>query len=266
VLSEGRRPLVVVLPHDWTPSSTTGFFEGLDLPWLELSDVDGLDAPPGDEVEPDRLAYPGSQSRRALDAANFASAESLVAAGETLQNVLLRNDRIAADVRDEALTGLSYASREHPDASRAAADRSQRWIFAQLAQVGVEAPRAVTLSSKSGRFSATLTNDLEHPVRVRVRAVTDEPMVIEGPDTIEIAANSRTSVLLNASTDRLGVSNVELIVTDEEGTPLGATDSLPIRSAQVSQVIWLILGTGVALLFGAIAVRLVRRVRRARAA
>jgi hypothetical protein len=32
----------------------------------------------------------------------------------------------------------------------------------------------------------------------------------------------------------------------------------------VSQVIWLILGTGVALLFGAIVVRLVRRVRRAR--
>jgi len=30
-------------------------------------------------------------------------------------------------------------------------------------------------------------------------------------------------------------------------------------------VIWLILGTGVALLFGAIVVRLVRRVRRARA-
>jgi hypothetical protein len=34
----------------------------------------------------------------------------------------------------------------------------------------------------------------------------------------------------------------------------------------VSQVIWLILGTGVALLFIAIVVRLVRRVRRARAA
>ena len=52
-------------------------------------------------------------------------------------------------------------------------------------------------------------------------------------------------------------------MTDSDGTPLGASDQLPIRSAQVSNVIWLILGTGVALLFGAIAVRLVRRVRAA---
>lgn len=266
VLSEGRRPLVVVFPQDWTPSRTTGFFEGLDLPWLELTDIDGLDAPRGEEVPADRLTYPETQSRQALGAANFASADLLVAAGETLQNVLLRNDRVAADVQDEALTSLSYATRRHRDASRAATDRSRRWIFDRLSSVGVEAPSAVTLSSKSGRFSATLTNDLDHAVRVRVRAVTDEPMRIEGPDLIEIAANSRASVLLNASTDQLGVSNVQLVVTDEDGTPLGATDTLPIRSAQVSQVIWLILGTGVALLFGAIGVRLVRRIRAARSA
>ena len=37
--------------------------------------------------------------------------------------------------------------------------------------------------------------------------------------------------------------------------------TLPVRSAQVSQVIWLILGVGVGLLFLAIAVRLVRRIR-----
>jgi hypothetical protein len=36
---------------------------------------------------------------------------------------------------------------------------------------------------------------------------------------------------------------------------------LPIRSAQVSNVIWVIMGAGVLLLFGAILVRLVRRIR-----
>ena len=47
-------------------------------------------------------------------------------------------------------------------------------------------------------------------------------------------------------------------------TPLGSTDELAIRSAQVSKVIWLIIGTGAALLFGAIVIRLVRRVRSTR--
>ena len=265
LLAPGRKPLVVVLPDDWAPSISAGFFEGLDVDWVNLTDVAGLDARPGGHVDPARLDYPGSQVRRELDAANFASAAALVATGETLQNMLTRNDQVAAEVRDEALTGLSYASRDHPDASRAAADRSRRWIETQLGSVTVNAPPAVTLSSSTGRFAATVTNGLDHPVLVRLDAVAEAPLRIEGPETIEIGAGSSTSVLLIASRARLGVSNVQLVVTDEAGTPLGATDTLPIRSVQVSQLIWVIIGAGVALLFGAIVVRLVRRVRRARA-
>lgn len=266
LLSPGRRPLVVVLPVDWAPDGTTGFFEGLDVPWLTLTDVAGLDDRPGGRVQSDQLEYPASQVRRELDAANFASAADLVAAGDTLQNILTNNDEIASIVRDEGLTGLSYASRDHPDASRAATDRSRRWIQGQLGAITVSAPPAVTLSSSTGRFAATVTNGLEHPVTVRVEAVADEPLQIAGPDTIAIGPGSSTSVLLNASAAELGVSNVELIVTDDTGSPLGSSDDLPIRSVQVSQVIWLILGVGVALLFGAILVRLIRRVRRARSA
>ena len=50
-------------------------------------------------------------------------------------------------------------------------------------------------------------------------------------------------------------------VSDENGNPLGTTRRVAIRSAEVSQVIWLILGVGVGLLFVAFAVRVVRRVR-----
>ncbi len=73
--------------------------------------------------------------------------------------------------------------------------------------------------------------------------------------------------MLDAHANRVGVTNVTLAVTDVDGNPLGETDELPIRSAQVSVVIWLIIGTGVGLLFLAILVRLFRRVRgRGRAA
>ena len=180
--------------------------------------------------------------------------------------MLIRNEEVGEDVLSEALNGLSYSSQEHPDASRAEADRSRRFISRQLSSIRVEAPPAVTLSSTTGRFSATIANNLDHAVRVRVEALADSPLTISDTDTIEIAAGGRSSVLLEAATTQLGVHNVELIVTAEDGTPLGSTATLPVRSAQVSQVIWLILGTGVALLFGAIVVRLVRRVRRARAA
>jgi len=73
-------------------------------------------------------------------------------------------------------------------------------------------------------------------------------------------------VLLTARTDENGIHDVELLVADKRGTPLGGSTDLTIRSAQVSNVIWLFVGIGCALLFGAIAVRLFRRVRNARRA
>ena len=266
LLSPGRLPLLVVLPTDWNPSGVTGFFPGLDVPWLELSDLDSMSGGPAEKIDRDQLDYPESQVDRELDAANFASADALIRSGQTLEEVLVRGDDVSDDVLAEALNGLSYSSREHPDASRAEADRSRGRIDRQLASIRVDAPPAVTLSSKTGRFSATVANNLDHPVRVRVEARADAPLTISDTDVLEIAAGGRSSFLLEAGTTQLGVHNVRLVVTTENGTPLGSTAELPVRSVQVSQVIWLILGTGVALLFGAIVVRLVRRVRRARGA
>lgn len=266
LLAPERRPLVVVLPQDWTPTGTTGFFEGLDIGWLRLTTVAEVSGRLGREVPVDRLDYPPAQARRELDGANLTSAATLIRAGETLQNVLSGNETVGSVVADEALTGASYSSRPHPNAARAATDRSRVWIEDQLRSIQITAPRAVTLSSASGRFAATLTNGLDQTVTVSVEAQTEQSLRVSVPETIEIGPNGRTTVLLNASAKTLGVHNVTLVVTDGDGTPLGSSDSVPIRSAQVSDVIWVILGTGVALLFGAIAVRLFRRVRAARKA
>jgi hypothetical protein len=265
LLSPGKRPLVVVLPPEWNPQGATDFFSGLDVPWLQLTDVDSVTTQRAESVDRDQLDYPESQVAAELDAANFASATDLIRIGRTLDQVLVRNDAVGDDVLSEALNGLSYSSREHPDASRAEADRSRQRISRQLSSIRVDAPPAVTLSSTTGRFSATIANNLDQPVRVRVESLADEPLTISDTDPIEVAAGGRSSILLEAATTQLGVHNVRLVVTSEDGTPLGSSATLPVRSVQVSQVIWLILGTGVALLFGAIVVRLVRRVRRARA-
>ena len=80
---------------------------------------------------------------------------------------------------------------------------------------------------------------------------------------IDLGAGQRTTVLLNASSSAIGIRNVTLLLTDTAGVPLGTSDDVPIRSNRVSNVIWLILGTGIALLFGAIFVRLFRRIRAA---
>ena len=101
----------------------------------------------------------------------------------------------------------------------------------------------------------TITNGLDEPVTVRIEATSTPPMTITGPETVQLAAGSSTPVLLEASTDKLGVHDVTIALTDEAGNPLGSTDQLPVRAAAVSQVIWLIMGVAVALLLVAIVIR-----------
>jgi hypothetical protein len=264
LLTPGRPPLTVVLPSTWSPTSSAGFWDGLDLDWLHLTTVGAIAAQQGRTVDPDRLVYPETQRLAELDAADFTSATGLSRAGDTLQNLLTLNDQVGGVVRDEAMTDLSYASRRQPLTSRASASRSRDWIEDQLGSVEVTAPKAVILSSGSGRFSATVHNTLDQPVTVRLDAVTDPQLRVTVPDSnVDIGPGDRRTVLLNASSQAVGVRNVKLLLTDSEGTPLGSTDSLPIRSNRVSNVIWLILGTGIALLFGTIVVRLFRRIRAA---
>ncbi|CAI9402749.1 DUF6049 family protein [Nocardioides sp. T2.26MG-1] len=264
LLTPGRKPLVVTLPTTWSSQSTSGFFAGLDVDWLDLTSVDAISRRPGLDVPADRLHYPDGQRRLELDADAFTAAGDLVQAGETLQNLLTRNDQVADEVRDEALSDTSYSSRRRPQSTQASANQSRAWIETRLRGVRIDAPKAVILSSGSGRFAATVSNSLDQAVSVKVRAVADPPLKVVAPtETIEIAADSRTTVLLNASSSGVGIRNVTLQLTDVDDVPLGSSDDLPIRANRVSNVIWLIMGTGVALLFGAILMRLVRRIRTA---
>ena len=263
-----REPLTLVVPHDWNPSDDSGaFFSGLDAEWLDLTSVQAVGrAAAPTPVDSATLRYPKWQEAAELDKPNFDSADELIRSGVALQNLLTLNNIVSGTVTDQALGTVSYYARTRPIENRASADGSRVWIQNRLARVHVEAPRAVTLSSSSGRFLATISNELDQPVTVSVGAKADDRLTIDSPAPIEVPANKRVTVLLTARTDENGIHEVTLVVTDKRGTPLGASTGLTIRSAQVSNVIWLFVGIGCALLFGAIGVRLFRRVRNARRA
>lgn len=265
-LRPARSPLVVLLPYDWIPPSSTSFFTGFDLDWINLTSVDQATGSLDGEVQnPGDLEYPQRQTDFELDNANFEAAEALLAAGTSLDRVLTLNDEVGRTVGDQALTSTSYAARAKPDSSRASTDRSRQWIDDRLARVEVTAPRAVTLSSINGSFPTEIRNELDEPVTVSLAAESDDQqLVISAPAEIEIEANGTKSVLLDARTDTPGVHDVTILVTDTEGRPLGGSDEMSVRSARVSNAIWLFLAGGIGLLFGTIGVRLVRRVRAAR--
>ncbi|MEP7739898.1 DUF6049 family protein [Nocardioides sp. 31GB23] len=268
LLDTGRRsPLVLTLPLGWVPDGDgTAFFEGLGTSWVDLDTV--AEATAGRRplpVDPDELRYPDSQLEAELGPTDLAAVTELVEAGQHLQDLLTFNDRVGSVVSATAYPTASFLTRP----ARAAALRSARTatddVRDLLGAIEVSAPPGVTLSSASGRLPATITNNLDQAVTVRLDARSDQPMTLRVPESIEIGPESSTTVLLGATTEQQGVHNVTLVLTDVNDVPLGDVDVVPIRAAQVSRVIWLIMGAGAALLLGAIVVRLVRRVRAARA-
>ncbi len=261
LLSPGRHPLLVGLPIEWQPGDASAFFSGLDVDWLDLTTVADATGRDGTIADIAELDYPATQRNRQLKQRSFAAADGLISAGGTLQNLLTLNTEVSEAVTNQALAGVSYGSRETPIPARKSLVATQGWIASQLGSVKISAGPGVTLSGSDGGFATVIENELDQPVTVNVVARSDGGVEIEPIEPVKLAANSRSTVVLDAHANQVGVTNVTLALTDVDGNPLGSTDQLPIRSAQVSVVIWLIIGTGVGLLFLAILVRLFRRIR-----
>jgi len=257
-------PLVVSLPNDWRPGSPVDaeeFFNGLDVPWLHLTSVRQIARGTPAPIDPTQLRYPTARAQEELPSTNFEAAGELLDAGAVTESMLSTNHTLSVETTHQALTVTSYGARARPMVQTDIAIRSRQRLQRLTSQVTVEAPRSVTLSSESGQFSAIVTNSLEQRVQVRVVARTDGQLQIKDSPVVDLAPGEVRTVELTARSSKLGLHNVRLDVADADGVPLGATDDFPLRAAQVSNVIWVVFAVGGVLLFGAIAIRLFRRIR-----
>jgi hypothetical protein len=258
-------PVVLMLPADWHPADPTALFDGLDVPWLRPVSVDAVAARSAESLTAADLAYTEEDAEAELDATSFSAAQGMLAAGDLMAGVLTRQSTLQGQLRDEALTTLSSGHREQPGRAIDSAADAGAYLRSQLGSIRVEAPPSVTLSSETGSLGATVVNELDQAVTVQVQARSDGSLELQEQDAMRLAPESRTRILLKITARRLGIHDVRLVVTDQDGNPLGSSDELPVRAAQVSELIWYAIAAGAALLFGAIGVRLVRRVRKARA-
>ncbi len=254
-------PVIAVMPPQMPSLGAAEFWSGLDQPWLDLTTVTDAVRGVTEEVDPAALAYPEEQGLLELHVGVLGEARQLIEAGVTLQNLLTRNDRVGGEITDEALTGASYSVRSSPTIASRTLSRSRHWVERRFAGVRISAPKGVTLASSSGSVPVTITNRLDQAVTVRIAAETDGGLTIDVGDPIPLSPDSRSTILLDARTRNLGVHKLTLSLTDADGTPLGSSERLSIRSGQVGDVIWVIIGVGVGVLFLAIVIRLVRRIR-----
>lgn len=267
LLRGSGKPLVAVIPDGWHPPQTAASFvtPWNNAAWIASSTLDqAVTGHKPTSITADKLRYPRREMKAEISTDRIDTANELIGAGEMLQRILTHNDEVAADIVNEALTTTSYSARKG-DADPAADALSQ--VSSELSSVTVDVPPKVILSSmKGGEFQVTLSNELDEPVTVRLDAITDESLRVATSEPVQLDANSKASFNLAASMRDTGTHTALIVVTDTKGNPLGAHASVPIRPSQVSGVIWWFVGTGCALLFAAIAVRLTRRIMKAKKA
>lgn len=259
-----QQPLVVELPTHLRHPLRPAFFAGLDVPWLRLTTLAGATAGPVQRLDAARLRAPATDSTQ-LGPRLYSEADQVLQRGSILQSVLVGNTVLRHRLFEETAGNASYTAAEDPYGALARVRSTADWVNGGLGGILLSAPESVTLASASGRFSAQISNLLDVPVTVKVRALADSRLHISGGEKVQLPPHGRTTVLLNASTHVLGVHNVTLQLTNQAGTPLGSQDQFPMRAEQVSRLIWVIIGIGVGLLFAAIFVRLTRRILRSRA-
>ncbi|MCF6378484.1 DUF6049 family protein [Nocardioides KLBMP 9356] len=267
-LDDDSAPLIITMPTVWRGEDAAAFFEDLEQPWLDIVPVEQIADQPGNAVgQPaSALNYTTKDQAAELGAGSFTAATRATNAATVLEQVLTLQTTIEAQVRDEALVTLSEQHRSRPGVALRSAARLEQATQDYLDQVQIEAPRAVTLFSASGKLGATLVNYLDQPVTVQVRPTTDGELTISGLDGERtLGPSARTVLRYEANSDQLGVHNVRFSVTSLEGAPLGASDSVPIRVARVSALVWATMAGGALLLFGMIGYRLPGQIRARRA-
>jgi hypothetical protein len=264
VLRGDTRPLVVTLPPTVDAGGADQFWSGLDADWLHLASLSDTLRGRTERLDVSKLTYPEEQAAYELDGTVFDEAEGLMSDGTSLQRMLSANDTVASEVAGEALTATSYGSRPAPSDATGRLIAARHWVSDKQARVRLTGPRGVTLSSADGSFAVTLANRLRQPVTVQIQAQTDSGIAVDVGDPVELGPKTRTTQVLDAHTSRVGVHQVRLLLTTTEGDQLGATTLVSIRSGQVGEIIWVIIGAGAGILFLAIGIRLVRRIRRSR--
>ena len=265
------RTLVRFLPPQWDPGEDwqrARFFEGLDVPWLTPVDVGdvltGVSGEPAVDPAQD-LVYPDAALQAELPLPTVLATESLIAEGSTVEELVTVESAIDELVVRQALLTSSVWSRPRPGraADRAVATRDR--VTGGLEAITVRGPSFVTMSSETGTFQVTVINGLDQRVTVGLRAsVPGGDLELSTPEPLELPPNGRGAMRIDARASDIGVHLVTLQPVSTEGTPLGESTQLSIRSSRVGLILWFVMGIGGTALLVAIVLRIWRRVRQRR--
>jgi Family of unknown function (DUF6049) len=260
-------PSLVMLPEDtWDPGpdpTSTDFFSAFDAPWMyPTSLTEELADGPRDEARHLRVQdHVDGPNDPPLPSSLARSADQIRGRGIVMW-AITRDDRSLLTYYDQSAS-LTVAEqwRVDPEASEETADKTIRQLDAQINNVTIAAPEFITLSSSSGQFPLTVTNELDWPVTVGVQLnAKDGGVSIADDELIDVDPNQSTTVNVELNAEDVTVSEVKARLTTPKGRPFGTPITFNVRSSVVGTMIWIALGAAGAVIVLAVG----RRIRRSR--
>ncbi|MGH8883492.1 MAG: DUF6049 family protein, partial [Stackebrandtia sp.] len=156
----------------------------------------------------------------------------------------------------------SAAWRLRPKLGTALTRTGVRLIADDIAKVTITGPTFVALSAESGRFPLTVTNGLDVPVSVKIDVTPENTALrVSTIETLELEPGQRRDIEVTSQADGSGLTRVTARLMTIEDRPFGERWSLDVRATQIGVVIWVLMGAGAVVLFGAAGYRIVKRIR-----
>jgi hypothetical protein len=262
------RTVLVTPPREWAPEGDLAaalLTAVRQAPWVRLTGIGQMLAIPAERAVPaTELVYPQDARAAELPGRLLTQLRRTEERVGELATALTRPQHVVDGVRmaAERLTAVHWRQ-DQGGAVRLAA-RLADHVATLYAGIRVQASPLV-LSGRAGTFPVTVVNDLDQPIRVRVRLTPDSGRIRlrdGNGQVVPVAARRRTQVNVPVE----AVANGEVVVTARLATPTGRPLGQPVRVAvRVAQIgpVGLVVTVGAAVvLFVAAGVQLARRVRR----
>ena len=255
---DSRADAVAIIDPSWNP----GEFD--HAPLDEVFDAPFVDGVSLEDLMNGRLAqYDGRVPRTAkavpISDDQIDAAADAARASDLIGRITPDSTDVEAGHSRDIAQVLGVRWRELRVEGLAAARAAERRADRDLARITIEGPDAVTLSSSSGSFPVTISNDTDHPVRVGVQIRSSNPALnVPDSESVDVGAGERHTVTVAVDMGQQSSATLTAAMVTSDGESFGDPAVFNVRSSRVGVALWLAIGVAAAF----VVIALARRFRR----
>jgi hypothetical protein len=259
------RTLVVTVPHLWQPDPNYAAALLADtgrVPWLTGTTVNHIAPATTGGGEREALTYPASHRSRELPAGLLHALAATEVSLATLDAIL---DTHSLALERAALRAESAAWRTDPRTGQLLVDQISAEVDGLRGKVRILSGGSVSLASRTSKIPVTVANQLSQPVHVRVDLSTNSArLAATDPGVRTIPPGHTAQVEIGVRAQSSGVFPAYVRLLTPAGQPYGPAVKLVVRSTAYGALALAITGGAFGVLLLTVAVRLGRRIWRAR--